>query len=290
MDTSWIRLKPGPLSQQSILNSILISLISAAVGIVVAFLSSNFIHEAKPTTRNRMTMILNMMSNFSGVPLAFAFMILMGNSGVLTNLGQQAADTPLAQGCIVTYNHPIWSRVRLEEFEHGKGITALEVYNCGTVDESGTGYDVTFWDQILREGRQLYGFASDDNHNEGVFDDACGGWICVQADHLDHDGVITAIRQGAYYSSSGPQIFSFSLRDDTIYLECSPCERINFICGGYINAGMTIHPAPGGLLTRVSFPLRGTEQYVRAECIDRGGKRALTNALFFTRAGGEAPL
>jgi putative spermidine/putrescine transport system permease protein len=34
-------------------------------------------------------MILNMTSNFSGVPLAFAFMVLMGNTGVLTLLGKK---------------------------------------------------------------------------------------------------------------------------------------------------------------------------------------------------------
>lgn len=86
---NYVRVFTTPLYQQSIWNSVWISLLSAAVGIVVAFLAARFASEASPRVRNAFTMVLNMMSNFSGVPLAFAFMILMGNAGVLTLLGQR---------------------------------------------------------------------------------------------------------------------------------------------------------------------------------------------------------
>ena len=86
---NYVRVFTTPLYQQSIWNSVWISLLSAVVGIVVAFLAARFAHEASPRVRNAFTMILNMMSNFSGVPLAFAFMILMGNAGVLTLIGQR---------------------------------------------------------------------------------------------------------------------------------------------------------------------------------------------------------
>ncbi|WP_204214312.1 ABC transporter permease subunit [Collinsella sp. An2] len=85
---NFIRVFTTPLYQQSIWNSVWISLLSAVVGIVVAFLAARFCSDASPRVQNAFTMILNMMSNFSGVPLAFAFMILMGNSGVLTLIGQ----------------------------------------------------------------------------------------------------------------------------------------------------------------------------------------------------------
>ncbi|WP_455139005.1 ABC transporter permease [Thermophilibacter sp.] len=86
---NYVRVFTTPLYQQSIWNSVWISLLSAVVGIVVAFLAARFASEASPRVRNAFTMVLNMMSNFSGVPLAFAFMILMGNAGVLTLIGQQ---------------------------------------------------------------------------------------------------------------------------------------------------------------------------------------------------------
>ena len=107
---NYVRVFTTPLYQQSIWNSVWISLLSAVVGIVVAFLAARFAHEASPRIRNAFTMILNMMSNFSGVPLAFAFMILMGNAGVLTLVGQRfgipfLADFNLygADGLVIMY-------------------------------------------------------------------------------------------------------------------------------------------------------------------------------------------
>ena len=107
---NYARVFTTPLYQQSIWNSVWISLLSAVVGIVVAFLAARFAHEASPRVRNAFTMILNMMSNFSGVPLAFAFMILMGNAGVLTLIGQRfgiplLADFNLygADGLVIMY-------------------------------------------------------------------------------------------------------------------------------------------------------------------------------------------
>ena len=86
---NFVKVFTTPLYQQSIINSVWISLVSALVGIVVSFLAARFAYDSSDRVKNAFTMVLNMMSNFSGVPLAFAFMILMGNAGVLTILGQQ---------------------------------------------------------------------------------------------------------------------------------------------------------------------------------------------------------
>ena len=107
---NFVKVFTTPLYQQSIINSVWISLVSAVVGIVVSFLAARFAYESSERVRSAFTMVLNMMSNFSGVPLAFAFMILMGNSGVLTILGQQwnipfLADFDLytGEGLLVLY-------------------------------------------------------------------------------------------------------------------------------------------------------------------------------------------
>ena len=107
---NYARVFTTPLYQQSIWNSVWISLLSAVVGIIVAFLAARFCYDASPRVRNAFTMVLNMMSNFSGVPLAFAFMILMGNAGVLTLIGERfgipfLADFNLygADGLVVMY-------------------------------------------------------------------------------------------------------------------------------------------------------------------------------------------
>lgn len=74
-----------PLYQKAILNSITISLVSSAFGIVIAFLGGMAARRAGKGSRlyNAYLTVLNMTSNFAGVPLAFAYMILLGNSGIV---------------------------------------------------------------------------------------------------------------------------------------------------------------------------------------------------------------
>ncbi len=195
-------------------------------------------------------------------------------------IGQKVSDVLGGHGCLVTYNHPVWSRVTSREFFDIDGIFALEIYNYNTVNESNTGADTTYWDLLLRSGRQIYAFASDDNHNAGIFDDACGGWIVVNADELTHELIIQSLLQGDYYSSSGPEIYAWGVKDDTVWVECSSCERVNFIAGGFINAGATVIAATRDGLKKAEYYLRGDESYVRVECIDYAGKTAWTNAIF----------
>lgn len=83
---NFIKIFTTPLYTQAILNSIKISLISAIVGIIVAFIAARYATEASPRVQRTFTMLLNMTSNFSGVPLAFAFMVLMGNTGVFSTI------------------------------------------------------------------------------------------------------------------------------------------------------------------------------------------------------------
>ena len=49
-----------------------------------------------------------------------------------------------AHGMIVTYNHPIWSRVDGEDFLNTPDVDILEILNYGTQQESGTGFDTTW--------------------------------------------------------------------------------------------------------------------------------------------------
>lgn len=66
----------------AIKNSINISLISSLVGIVVALISAYSISNFGEKGQNRIITMLNMTSNFSGVPLALGNILLIGNSGV----------------------------------------------------------------------------------------------------------------------------------------------------------------------------------------------------------------
>lgn len=84
------------LYQKAIFNSIRISLISSIGGIIVAFLGAKAISESQGKSANIFMTILNMVSNFAGVPLAFAYMVLLGNAGFMVHVGQKLGISALA--------------------------------------------------------------------------------------------------------------------------------------------------------------------------------------------------
>jgi len=196
---------------------------------------------------------------------------------------QAVADNLTAHGCVLTYNHPIWSRVTEEEFIHVEGVSALEIFNFNTVQESNTGYDVTYWDRMLRIGKRINAFASDDNHNEGLFEDSCGGWIMVQAPELTHEAIVQNFLDGNYYSSAGPEIYDWGVKDGTAYIDCSEVNHVNFVAGNIINDGTTVLGKPcKNTVTHAEYRLKGHETYVRVEAVDCYGRTAWTNPIWLS--------
>lgn len=75
--------------KDAIVNSIFISIISAIIGLFIAYFVIKSCYRNNSKISKFFINILNMVSNFSGVPLAFSFIIMFGNIGVLTLLGNK---------------------------------------------------------------------------------------------------------------------------------------------------------------------------------------------------------
>ncbi|SYX86118.1 ABC transporter permease [Paenibacillus alvei] len=70
-------------------NSILISLLSSLIGIIAAVFATYALTRFPKRVQERLLVITNLTSNFAGIPLAFAFIVLLGNSGLFTLLFRQ---------------------------------------------------------------------------------------------------------------------------------------------------------------------------------------------------------
>lgn len=92
------------LYQKAMINSLKISVVSAVVGIAVAFLGARAIHLEQGKMGRFFMMILNMVSNFAGIPLAFAYMILLGNAGLMVHIGESLGVEALANYNLYTSN------------------------------------------------------------------------------------------------------------------------------------------------------------------------------------------
>ena len=99
---NYINIFTKPLYQKAIVNSLIISILSSIIGLIVAFIGAIAVHESKGKLNNIFMSILNMVSNFSGVPLAFAYIIMFGNVGVMTMIGSNYGIEFLA-------NFPLYS-------------------------------------------------------------------------------------------------------------------------------------------------------------------------------------
>lgn len=75
---------------QAIKHSLQISFWSSVIGIVIAILGAYSLRKVDSKLRDFVMAFSNMTSNFAGVPLAFAFVILLGFNGALTIILKQA--------------------------------------------------------------------------------------------------------------------------------------------------------------------------------------------------------
>ncbi|KEK09727.1 ABC transporter permease [Lysinibacillus sphaericus] len=71
---------------QGFKNSITLSIISAIIALMVTLFAVYAMMKFSEPVREKILILTNLTSNFSGIPLAFAFIVLLGNSGLFTLL------------------------------------------------------------------------------------------------------------------------------------------------------------------------------------------------------------
>ncbi|MFT8364191.1 MAG: ABC transporter permease [Sporolactobacillus sp.] len=84
--TNFIQIITQPFYYDAFTNSLLISFYSAVVGLLLAMAVTAALVTLSRQAQDRLTLFINMTANFAGVPLAFAYIILIGNAGVVTLL------------------------------------------------------------------------------------------------------------------------------------------------------------------------------------------------------------
>ena len=86
---NFTRILESRFYRQAISHSLQVSLWSSLFGLLIALLGSYSLHRVDSRLRDFVNAFATMTSNFAGVPLAFAFIILLGFNGALTLLLRQ---------------------------------------------------------------------------------------------------------------------------------------------------------------------------------------------------------
>ncbi|MCX6991969.1 MAG: CehA/McbA family metallohydrolase [Kiritimatiellaeota bacterium] len=181
------------------------------------------------------------------------------------------------EGAFIILAHPYWCGVPSHKCVYQGGLTCpgVEVYNKVCDRGIAKGYSSVHWDDLLDAGHRVLGFAVDDAHARS---DIAGGWIMVKARNCTPATILSAIRNGSFYSSQGPEIKSIVIRGREIKVTCSPVARINFITNR--NEGCSISTAMKSLTNAVWTAPKG-KRYVRIELVSASGKMAWSNPIFF---------
>jgi hypothetical protein len=196
-----------------------------------------------------------------------------------------------ANGGVPYLAHTYWSGLRTEQWWDCEGLVGIEVWNSGCELELGRGDASIHWDEALEHGRLLYGLATDDSHHPGF--DSGFAWTWVRAAEKTREAVLDALRNGAFYGSTGPEIRGVELGEHEVLVECSPALAVTLYCGrtrgaranagrlGYPNNARVLARNDDGLITHVALarPWDGGA-YGRVEVKAADGTKAWTNPLW----------
>jgi len=189
---------------------------------------------------------------------------------------QEGIDFLKEKGGEVILAHPYWSGLTMEELLSLERYLGIEVYNSTCLRGIGKGLSSIYWDALLAKGKLNWGFAVDDAHFH--YADGYKGWIMVKSSGLTKERIISSIKKGLFYSSSGPRIKEVSFDGKRVYVRSSPVKVINFICDDA--KGRSIWNEKRREFSEAEFELKGKEKYLRVECVDKDGETAWTNPLF----------
>ncbi|MEM8842908.1 MAG: CehA/McbA family metallohydrolase, partial [Pseudomonadota bacterium] len=184
-----------------------------------------------------------------GLPQDFA----PSNSPDFKPVEGQESGAELARRCrdagaFVAVAHPQWYGQTLADAMTIEAAHAVEIYNHGCEIECGRGDGWAMCDLMLSAGRRLTAIATDDAHFAGP--DHFGGWVMVKAEENTPEALLAALKAGAFYSSSGPELKDLTIDGDQIGISCSPVAHL--VAVGQNAASAAVH---GTNLTRAELPL-----------------------------------
>jgi hypothetical protein len=185
-------------------------------------------------------------------------------------------------GAFLTLLHPGLNNLPLgavDDLPAFDAIDAVEIYNHNTAQAHPDRAEGAYMaDGLLERGRRLLLSAGDDAHF--LFDgDRFGAWLELQAEALEPDALLDALKGGSYYSTQGPRFEHLEL--DGARLHVATSEVVSIGLGGGGDRWQAATEVRGDALTEASFdvePFRGS--YCRVTAIDGAGRRAWANPLW----------
>lgn len=221
------------------------------------------------TDRTELGSIWHLLAN--GLPLDFA-------PPAEDESAQALAQRALNAGAYVSVAHPHWYALTERDVEALGMVDAIEIWNGVSVDANDRAESWHIADVMLGRGKRYLACATDDYHGQNTRNDFMTGWVQVKSETLAPESLVTALKAGHYYSSTGPQIHDIQIDPGkTAYVRCSPADRI-FVTGKGASNARTYG---AGLLEAEIDLKRFKSPYARITVRDENGGKAWSNPIWF---------
>lgn len=195
---------------------------------------------------------------------------------------QRLSDLCVEHGGLSVLVHPnryfsqYWE---IEDMFRMNGYTGIEVVNGDGNPE----YDVAFdkWDKLLSGGRKVWGFGNDDFH---VYGQEKRAWNVVLAKDNTQESLLSAIKKGSFYVSTGFDFASIQSEGNLITIEFPDSDQLNHMYK-YVtlfgNEGEVMYETTGRM-NRIQYECKGNEGYIRVAAYLEGGYGAFSQPLFIS--------
>jgi hypothetical protein len=192
--------------------------------------------------------------------------------------GSELAQRALEAGAFVIAAHPQWYAMTERDFLSLGDIHAVEVFNAGVGHDSDTAESTYMLDLMLARGKRIFACATDDAHFNPNARDRMMGWVMVKSKALSPEAILTALKAGDFYSSTGPDILDIEvIPGHSVYVRCSPASHI-YALGRPIE----FMSANEHCISEAEFSLKDWRSpYVRVLVRDDYQRKAWSNPIWF---------
>jgi hypothetical protein len=191
---------------------------------------------------------------------------------------QEAIDEAKRMGGFTLLCHPNW--IRKEYWPYDKidglsGFAGMEIINTLIYRLSGSGRATDTWDHLLRQGRLVYGFGSDDFHMPY---DAGRGYTDIYVREEGFAGIKGAVDDGVFTASTGLSLDYLDIEGDILKIKAKyPKETyINRFLYKFINERGVVSESFGETAEYVI----GGDDYIRVEAVAENGAMLFTQPIY----------